>query len=319
MASGDRSALYYPRIGIDLPARARCLPSIVTGCGSWVRAQCGKPSILAALSTATIGVRQMGRNSAEGVSQSVADKEQSAANKDPQSRDKLLQRIRKLYAMSRENESSPHEAEIAMRRCQSLMSRFGITEADLETSEFGASKIDKDFRSVPSYVGVLGSAVALLHDCICVRSSTIEFRGFSIDADVATLTYSYLTDAMERSLKLHKTAGSVEPGRSASFDYRVGFALAVLQRARQLDADRRTAEEQQASQMGQESVGPGSSLVVRKREVVRQACMEGLVTRRPQRVRYRDGTAHQAGSSDGANVSLDKQLDSGTRRRALES
>ncbi len=266
----------------------------------------------------------MDTRSADGASQSDSGRsdensEQSASHRDPHSREKLLQRIRKLYAMSREHESSPHEAEIAMRRCQSLMSRFGITESDLETSEFGASKIDKDFRSVPSYVGVLGSAVALLHDCICVRSNTIEFRGFSIDADVATLTYSYLIDVMERSLKLHKSAGSIEPGRSASFDYRVGFALAVLQRARQLDADRRTAEEQLAAGAGQERVGPGSSLVVRKSEVVRQACMEGLATRRPQRVRYRDGAAHQAGNSDGSNVSLDKQLNSGASRRTLKA
>jgi len=126
-------------------------------------------------------------------------------------REKLLNRIRKLYAMSRENESSPHEAEIAMRRCQSLMARFGIAESDLETSEFGSSKIGKAFRAVPNYVSVLGSAVALLHDCLCVKSDTIEFRGFSIDAEVATLTYEYLTDTMERSLKLRKQEGSVAP------------------------------------------------------------------------------------------------------------
>ncbi|MFK8081217.1 MAG: DUF2786 domain-containing protein [Granulosicoccus sp.] len=232
-------------------------------------------------------------------------------------REKLLNRIRKLYAMSRESDSSPHEAEIAMRRCQSLMSRFGITESDLETSEFGASKIDKAFRSIPGYVGVLGSAVALLHDCICVRSNTIEFRGFSIDADVASLTYAYLSEAMERSLKDHKRRGSVEPGRSASFDYRVGYALAVLQRARQLDAERRSQEEQAAAAAGQERAGPGSSLVIRKREVVRNACMEGLVTRRATRVRYRNGRAHEAGTSDGSRVSLDKQMGN-VKRKAVK-
>ncbi|MFK7857622.1 MAG: DUF2786 domain-containing protein [Granulosicoccus sp.] len=236
---------------------------------------------------------------------------------DSANREKLLSRIRKLYAMSRESESSPHEAEIAMRRCQSLMSRFGITESDLETSEFGASKIGKAFRSIPGYVGVLGSAVALLHDCICVRSDTIEFRGFSIDAEVASLTYDYLSDAMERSLKEHKRRGTVEPGRSASFDYRVGFSLAVLQRARQLDAERRSHEEQAAAAAGRERAGPGSSLVVRKRELVRNACMEGLVTRRAARVRYRNGRAHEAGTSDGSRVSLDKQMGN-VKRKAVK-
>jgi len=235
---------------------------------------------------------------------------------DPMDREKLLGRIRKLYAMSRENESSPHEAEIAMRRCQSLMAKFGVTENDLETSEFGASKIGKAFRAVPNYVSVLGSAVALLHDCICVKSDTIEFRGFSIDADVASLTYEYLTDAMERSLKLRKQQGAVEPGRSASFDYRVGFALALLTRARQIDSDRHEAEEAaRAAQSDSGGSQSGTSLIVRKREVVREACMEGLVTRRAKRIRYRNGAAHAAGSDDGSQVSLDQQLGSVKRAK----
>ena len=100
-------------------------------------------------------------------------------------REKLLDRIRKLYAMGHENESSPHEAEIAMRRCQSLMNRFGITELDLEKNEFGTGKINNTYRAVPSYVRFLGAAASTLHDCICVHSNTIEFRGFSIDAQVA--------------------------------------------------------------------------------------------------------------------------------------
>ena len=235
-----------------------------------------------------------------------------------ENREKLLSRIRKLYAMSRESESSPHEAEIAMRRCQSLMARFGVTESDLETSEFGASKIGKQFRTMPSYVGILGSAVALLHDCICVRSGTIEFRGFSIDAEVASLTFDYLSDAMERALKAHKRRGTVESGRSASFDYRVGFALAVLQRARGIDAERRSQEEQAAAAAGQERAGPGSSLVIRKQEVVRSACMDGLVTRRSARVRYRNGEAHEAGSSDGSRVSLNKQVGN-EKRKAIKA
>lgn len=236
-------------------------------------------------------------------------------------REKLLSRIRKLYAMSRENESSPHEAEIAMRRCQSLMTRFGITEADLETSEFGSSKIGKAFRAVPNYVSVMGSAVALLHDCICVKSDTIEFRGFSIDAEVATLTYEYLTETMERSLKLRKQEGSVSPGRSASFDYRVGFALAVLARARLIDSERKLAEEQlrstQVTNDSDSSTGNTQGLMILKREVVRQSCMNGVVPGKVKRVRYRSGEAHTAGTSDGAKVSLDKQVTGGVTRKAV--
>lgn len=232
-------------------------------------------------------------------------------------REKLLARIRKLYAMGHESESSPHEAEIAMRRCQSLMQKFGISEADLETSEFGASTIGRDFRAVPSYIGVLGSSVALLHDCICVKSHTIEFRGFSIDAEVASLTFDYLSEVMERSLKERKRDGEVPPGRSASFDYRVGFALAVLERARRIDRERRETEAARQREASAASGTGGSSLIVLKRELVNENCMEGLSVGRPRRVRYRSGRAHSAGTSDGSRVSLDKQV-GGRKQKSLD-
>ena len=65
-----------------------------------------------------------------------ADAASPARDADPASRERLLERIRKLYAMAQQTEASPHEAEIALRRCQSLTARFGITEDDLETSDF---------------------------------------------------------------------------------------------------------------------------------------------------------------------------------------
>ncbi len=221
-------------------------------------------------------------------------------------REKLLNRIRKLYAMSREQESSPHEAEIALRRCQSLMQRFGITEADLETSEFGVSTIGKQFRAIPSYIGVMSSAVALLHDCVCVDTGTIEFRGYSIDTEVASMTFAYLTESMEQSLKWRKKSGSVGPGRAASFDYRVGFAIAVLERCRAIDSERKLAEEKaQATQVA----SAGGSLVVRKLAMVRDGCLQDVQMGRKRRVRYRNGDAHVAGATDGSKVSLNTQIE----------
>ncbi len=233
------------------------------------------------------------------------------ADTDGPGRDRLIERVRKLYAMAQETESSPHEAEIALRRCQSLMAKFGIREADLETSEFGARKIGREFRAIPGYVKLLGSAVALLHDCLCVAGRTIEFRGYRVDAEVARLSYDYLLSSMERSLKQRKAAGLLLPGRAASFDYRVGYAAAVLERCRLIDAERRAAAPDSA-------VGSSGELVVRKLAAVRANCTAGLATRRPSRVRYRDGAAHMAGTDDGASVSLDAQV-GGSRRGVIDT
>jgi len=222
-------------------------------------------------------------------------------------REKIIGRVRKLYAMSQATESSPNEAEIALRRCQSLMSKFGVSVDELETSEFGTSTIGRTFQNVPSYVSLLSSAVALLHDCICVDSGEIEFRGFSIDAEVATLTYGYLSKSMERSLQNRKKEGAVPPGRSASFDYRVGFGISVLNRCRLIHQERLDAEKVARETAINDSTY-GSSLVVRKRELVEENCTNDIQGSRKRTVRFRSGSAHTAGASDGSDVSLDNQV-----------
>jgi len=237
----------------------------------------------------------------------------------PLERQKLLERIRKLYAMAQEADSSPHEAEIALRRCQSLMQRFGVSEADLETPEFSSTKVGKGYRSTPAYVSVLGASVGLLHDCLCVDSGNIEFRGFSVDADVAPLTYNYLFNAMERSLKQRKASGDVAPGRSASFDYRVGYAISVMRRCQQIDEERRNRNSVESMQEHVGAVATDHALVVKKLELVREACSGDLARSRPRKVRYRDGEAHRAGASDGDQVSLDQQLDTAKTGRITEA
>ena len=218
-------------------------------------------------------------------------------------RDKLLERVAKLYRMSGETESSPHEAAIALRRCQALMSRFGITEADLQSSAFGATALKTSATRVPAHVLFLAQAVALLHDCIVVRGAGLEFRGYALDAEVAGLTFDYLSAAMERSLAVRKREGSVAAGRAAAFDYRVGYATSVVERCREIDRERREAERKTT-----EHPDGGRSLVVRKREAVERECAKGLGHGRRRQVRVRAGDAHAAGGADGREVSLGTQI-----------
>lgn len=220
-------------------------------------------------------------------------------------REKLLERVAKLYRMSAETESSPHEAAIALRRCQALMTRYGITEKDLETSAFGAAPFRGASRRTPSHVLFLAQAVAILHDCIVVQDHELEFRGYALDAEVAAMTFDYLSEAMERSLAERKRDGGVPGGRAAAFDYRVGYATTVLERCRDIDRERRAAEEAAARADG----GEARALVVRKREAVERECASGLASARPRKVRVRAGDALAAGETDGRDVSLATQLD----------
>ncbi len=231
------------------------------------------------------------------------------AGSDATDRQRVLERVRKLYAMSQETEASPHEAEIALRRCQSLMAKFGISEADLETSAFGTAASPR--RSVAMHARYLGSAVAALHDVLFVTGGLdgVEFRGYEIDVDVARMTFEYLENAVERALATRRRAGDFPAGRSAAYDYRIGFAAEVSRRVQAMVAERERAER---------AASPtGTALTVRKREIVDRECGQGLRTNRSTHRGVRDREAAAAGRADGARVSLDPQVRGGADAKRL--
>ena len=225
--------------------------------------------------------------------------------------EKLLKRIRNLYAMSKEHESSPHEAITALRRCQSLMSKFGITEKDLETSEFSVAEGYQFKKQLPRYVSVLASAVGKLHDCLVVRDNSngrVEFRGYTVDSEIAPMTLEYLLAVMDRNLRSAKKIGAVSTGRSASQDYRVGFAIEVFQRCTQIDDARRATE--------LEDAGDGASLVVRKMALVNEHyALAGV--RRASKVKWRASSDTAAGREDGSKVSLNQQVVDSSGKKLL--
>ena len=145
-------------------------------------------------------------------------------------------------------------------------------------------------------------SVSRLHDVLFVlnHDATPEFRGYEIDVHVATLTLDYLIDAVERALRARRRAGGFPPGRSASYDYRRGFAREVDERIEAIVAERER-EERSASPTG-------TALTVRKREIVERECGRDLGTSysRTRDTLHPDAAA--AGREDGARVSLDRQV-----------
>ena len=228
-----------------------------------------------------------------------------------ESREKLLSRIRKLFAMSKERESSPHEAEIALRRCESLMQKYGIMESDLETSEFGSCQYANIRKSLPTYLKYLAAAVAKLNDCVVVRGSTgagnFEFRGYAVDTAVCELTLEYLEEALARCLKSAKSSGEIPAGRSPTHDFRLGFALQISDRVKKMVEEKTEL-----------SSSPGTSLVVKKMDMVRANCLKG-VRLKSARVRYRDNSSNAAGRAAGDSVSLNQQMGNGSPRPVISS
>lgn len=215
-------------------------------------------------------------------------------------RAKLLDRIRKLFAMAQETEASPHEAEIALRRCQKLMERYGIQESDLHNSQFTADTFRTGAR-IPMHIKWLALTVRALHDVLFVTGgpSGPEFRGYEIDVKVAKMTMEYLESATERSLTRRRKEGKFPPGRAAAYDYRVSFALEIYRRVSALVEERKAAET---------ATQTGTSLTVKKMDIVQQECAQDLVSSKVRYKGVRTGAAADAGRLDGSRVSLDPQM-----------
>ena len=231
---------------------------------------------------------------------------------DAEAREKLLARVRKLFAMAQETEASPHEAEIALRRCQSLMAKFGITEKDLETSEFGRQNAHAGKR-VPMHIQFLSIAVAKLHGVLFVTGGggLAHFRGYDIDVRVARLTLDYLSNAVERALTARRRTGEFPPGRMAAYDYRLAFAEEVIQRVNTIVSEREAEERASSS--------TGTALTVRKLEIVRRECGRNLSKSTVRGRGAIDDEAADAGREDGSRVSLDPQVARGSARPLLGS
>ncbi len=254
-----------------------------------------------------------GRSSSGGTDEPLSDRSAGPTRapaqppQDAEAREKLLARVRKLFAMAQETEASPHEAEIALRRCQSLMAKFGIAEKDLETSEFGRQSAHASKR-VPMHIQFLSIAVAKLHGVLFVTGGgkQAHFRGYDIDVRVARLTLDYLSDAVERALTARRRTGEFPPGRMAAYDYRLAFANEVVERVKTIVSEREAEERASSS--------TGTALTIRKLEIVRRECGQDL---RTSTVRGRgaiDDAAADAGREDGSRVSLDPQVGRGGAR-----
>ena len=229
-------------------------------------------------------------------------------------REKLLDRARKLFAMS-QDDSSPHEAEIAMKRLTKLMDELGVTAEELEQKRVEFDSADGEtFKAMPTWYTLLCSATSNLTDTRAVihrnrtaRESRMSFEGMNGDSAIAILTLDYLIDTMKRSLKDYLASGDpamdIAMGyattRKLSSDFRMGFARAIAERARDIANERKEKAQQAAS--------TGTSLVVQKNAMIDEHF--GRLARHTIKTSSRPTTAgYGAGKEAGQNAGLNTQV-----------
>ena len=231
----------------------------------------------------------------------------------PVADEKIIDRVRKLFAMS-QDASSIEEAAIALKRYQSLVAKYGIQESDLKTSEFG-SATGEALKKMERYKGWLALGIAPFTNTVVeyefvrvdgIRHKRIIYKGFKTDVDQAIMLQDYLEQTLARMLKAYKKE-SGNNGLKAATSFKNGFASAMQDRMKEMaeeaeEASQAVSEETSASA----GVSTGSSLVVCKMKMVETEFGQQKV-RAGTAYRY-DHDARNAGNEAAQNVSLNRQV-----------
>lgn len=212
-------------------------------------------------------------------------------------REKLLDRIRRLYAMAQDT-SSPNEATIAARRVRALMDENGITVEDIEQKQhdFLAKAYDSNRKTMPTWMNALSYGVAQFNDCEgLLLGGQITFYGFDVDVLSSHLMMDYLIQAMERQLRDARDREQPDAPRSWSTAFRNGFVIRIQERLLEM------VEERKKHQMSD-----GRSLVVVKQQLVRNHF--GLRTAAVERGARYNSSGLEAGKAAGDRTSLNSQV-----------
>ena len=225
-----------------------------------------------------------------------------------QTKAKLLDRVRRLYAMANDS-SSPNEAAIALRRVRSLMDAHQLTEADLQQSDF-AKAGGEHFNRMPRWYSILSIGVAAFNDCVVSLeyadgAKHAQFKGFENDTVSALLMLDYLIDCMERGWReFDQTRDRSSNTTAAKNSFYVGFAGTMQAKLKELAAARK-AEYMDAS--------TGTALVVIKMNMVRREFGMQRITRARQRVS--DGGGHHAGQATAARTNINRHVGGAAQRQ----
>ena len=225
----------------------------------------------------------------------------------------MIDRIRKLFAMSQDT-SSLNEAEIALKRCKSLMEKYGITEADLQTSEFGTdfAYVGKRLDKWKSFLSV--GIAAFTNTIVTIQyvrdennrttdEKGVVYKGFDADVLNAVLLSDYLEHTLERCVKAYK-AETRDNSRAGATSFRNGFAVALQRRMVEMSEEMEEASPETSN---------GTSLVVCKMQMVNDEFGKQKISR--TRSRTSSYAGNSAGQRAGNNVNLNRQMTGGNQKR----
>ncbi|MDD5395348.1 MAG: DUF2786 domain-containing protein [Thiothrix sp.] len=126
---------------------------------------------------------------------------------------KILGRIEKLMAMAAQQDASPNEAAIALKRAQALMQKHGLGAEDVALNQVkgeDAGMVSRNNSSLPEYITILIEVIPNVFECraVCVhgwKGTSVTYYGFGTDSVLA----KYALQVLARQLKAAR-AGYLE-------------------------------------------------------------------------------------------------------------
>ena len=232
---------------------------------------------------------------------------------------KIVDRVRKLLAMS-EDTSSPHEAAIAAKRAASLMQKYNLDNANILISTLTDDDIVENTiesaqgKRIPRWIMLLLVPVANLHDCK-VRYvyqgtnhlKTPQFIGTTEDAMVAGYVFEFLVRELKWLAKLYQPLNKLLKGGAKGMnDFKDGAGSEVRKMLKSITVDKSVAERQAAG---------GTGLVVCKQQLIESRY--SIKYSKSSSHTYRNSDARQSGERAGAKVSIRDAITGGTQTARL--
>ncbi len=234
--------------------------------------------------------------------------------------DKIVERVRKLLAMS-EDTSSPHEAAIAAKRAAHLMQQYNIDNAavllnTLSDDDIVENTVDSaQGKRIARWIMLLLVPVADLHDCKVryVRGATglkvPQFIGTTEDAMVAGYVFEYLVREIKWLAKLYQPLNKLLKGGMAGMnDFKDGASSTVRDMLREMRKAKEAAEQQV-------NADNSRALVICKKQLI-ESRYSIKYTRGGSRS-YRNSEARASGERAGAGVTIRDAITGSGSRTAL--
>jgi len=211
----------------------------------------------------------------------------------------IIEKVRKLLALS--NSCNEHEAALAARHVQRLLSEHNLAMSDIEASveNSAADRVELSAaRNLPKWVRALSGGIGSAFDCQVLHMPSrgnLVFIGVGADPEVASYTFTYLERTVRRLCasylkSMSDSSCSKRQRELARQSYYLGAVSAISGNLRE--------------QKQQTPITP-NALVPVKDALIRAAMQEmGPIRTVHSRRSYVNGQSYQQGQDDGSKVGV---------------